>query len=138
VVASTVRATINRFQAAGLSWPAAEELADAALEGRLFSDAGTKQGHRRQIEPDWARKYVDGAALTTRVNTRDLRGDPCLRQLCSRLATARRERQNRNLSVIRVGANEFRKIGDHAAPRAGRQGEDNGALFKTEQNRFIS
>ena len=28
-------------------------MTDAALEARLFSDAGTKQGHRRQVEPDW-------------------------------------------------------------------------------------
>jgi ABC-type uncharacterized transport system substrate-binding protein len=54
VAASTVRATIKRFQAAGLSWPLPEELTDAALEARLFPDAGTKQGHRRQVEPDWA------------------------------------------------------------------------------------
>jgi len=54
VAASTVRATIKRFQAAGLSWPLPEELTDAALEARLFADAGTKQGHRRQVEPDWA------------------------------------------------------------------------------------
>ena len=54
VAASTVRTTIRRFQAAGLSWPLPEELTDAALEARLFPDAGTKQGHRRQVEPDWA------------------------------------------------------------------------------------
>jgi transposase len=54
VAASTVRATIKRFWAAGLSWPLPEEMTDAALEARLFTDAGTKRGHRRQIEPDWA------------------------------------------------------------------------------------
>ena len=43
VAASTVRTTIRRFQAAGLSWPLPEELSDAALEARLFPDAGTKQ-----------------------------------------------------------------------------------------------
>jgi hypothetical protein len=43
VAASTVRATIKRFQAAGLSWPL-----PAALEARLFPEAGTKQGHRDQ------------------------------------------------------------------------------------------
>jgi hypothetical protein len=46
------RATIKRFQAAGLSWPVPEDMTDAALEARLFSDAGTKQGQRRQVEPD--------------------------------------------------------------------------------------
>jgi transposase-like protein len=54
VAASTVRATIKRFQAAGLTWPLPDELTDAALEAKLFADAGTKQGHRRQVEPDWA------------------------------------------------------------------------------------
>jgi transposase len=54
VAASTVRETINRFRAAGLSWPLPEEITDAALEARLYADASSKQGHRRQIEPDWA------------------------------------------------------------------------------------
>jgi len=36
VAASTVRATIRRFQAAGLSWPLPEEMTDAALEAKLF------------------------------------------------------------------------------------------------------
>jgi transposase len=53
VAASTVRVTIRRFQAAGLSWPLPGDMTDAALEARLF-DAGGKQGHRRQVEPDWA------------------------------------------------------------------------------------
>src|ERR1700730_13309334 len=70
VAASTVRATIRRFQAAGLSWPLPEEMTDAVLEAKLFADAGTKQGHRRQVEPDWAsihrelkRKHVTLAIL---------------------------------------------------------------------------
>ena len=54
VAASTVRATIRRFQTAGLSWPLSEEMTDAVLEAKLFADAGTKKGYRRQIEPDWA------------------------------------------------------------------------------------
>jgi transposase len=54
VAASTVRMTIKRFQAAGLTWPLPEEMTDAALEARLFATAGIKQGHRRQAEPDWA------------------------------------------------------------------------------------
>ncbi len=70
VAASTVRATINRFQAAGMSWPLPEDMTDTALEASLFGAAGTKQGHRRQIEPDWAsihrelkRKHVTLALL---------------------------------------------------------------------------
>jgi len=54
VAASTVRATLRRFDATGLNWPLPEEMTDAALEARLFANAGTKQGHRRQTEPDWA------------------------------------------------------------------------------------
>jgi transposase len=54
VAASTVRATLRRFEAAGLSWPLPEEMTDAVLEARLFANAGTKQGHRRLAEPDWA------------------------------------------------------------------------------------
>jgi transposase len=52
--ASTVRATLKRFQASGLSWPLPEEMTDAMLEARLFANAGTTQGRRRLIEPDWA------------------------------------------------------------------------------------
>jgi transposase len=55
---STVRATIRRFEAAGLSWPLGEDVTDAELEARLFTSAGagpgTRRGHRRQAEPDWA------------------------------------------------------------------------------------
>jgi hypothetical protein len=29
------------------------ELTDTALEARLFPDAGAKQGHGRQVGPDW-------------------------------------------------------------------------------------
>ncbi|HEY6291643.1 MAG TPA: IS21 family transposase [Terriglobia bacterium] len=51
---STVRATLERFEAAGLCWPLPAELSDAALEAKLFAQSGTKLGHRRQPEPDWA------------------------------------------------------------------------------------
>ena len=46
--------TIDRFRAAGLSWPLPEDMTDAALEEQLFTHVGTKQGHRRHAEPDWA------------------------------------------------------------------------------------
>jgi transposase len=81
VAASTVRTTIRRFQAAGLSWPLPEELTDAALEARLFPDAGTKQGHRRQVEPDWTsihrelkRKHVTLSILWDEYIARDPEG----------------------------------------------------------------
>ena len=54
VAPSTVRTTIERFRAAGLTWPRPEEMTDSALEAKLFADAGTEQGHRRQVEPEWA------------------------------------------------------------------------------------
>ncbi|WP_407119264.1 IS21 family transposase [Bradyrhizobium sp. LMG 9283] len=53
-VPSTVRLTIRRFEAAGLSWPLADEVADTVLEERLFAGAGAKPGQRRRAEPDWA------------------------------------------------------------------------------------
>jgi transposase len=53
---STVRSTIRRFEAAGLTWPLTDDVTDTELEARLFAGAGagTRQGHRRQAEPDWA------------------------------------------------------------------------------------
>lgn len=50
---STVRLTLKRIEAAGLGWPLPDELTDPALEERLFTNAGTKQGHRRHAEPNW-------------------------------------------------------------------------------------
>src|SRR6201997_4993205 len=53
---STVRLTIRRFEAAGLTWPLPDDVTDAVLEARLFASAGagpgTRRGHRRQAEPD--------------------------------------------------------------------------------------
>jgi hypothetical protein len=54
VAPSTVRLTWRRLAAAGLSWPLPAELTDTALEAQLFTAVGTKQGHRRHSEPDWA------------------------------------------------------------------------------------
>jgi transposase len=56
VAPSTVRLTIRRLEAAGLTWPLPDDVTDAVLEARLFAGAGigTRQGHRRQAEPDWA------------------------------------------------------------------------------------
>ena len=50
---SPVRLTLQRLTAAGLDRPLPVELTDAALEARLFTAVGTKQGHRRRAEPDW-------------------------------------------------------------------------------------
>ena len=54
VAPSTVRLTLARLAAAGLGWPLPTEMTDAALEAQLFTAVGTKQGHRRRDEPDWA------------------------------------------------------------------------------------
>src|SRR5215208_7047118 len=54
VASSTIRLTLKRLAAAGLGWPLPAEMTDAALEARLFTAAGKKQGHRRRAEPDWA------------------------------------------------------------------------------------
>jgi transposase len=54
VAPSTVRLTLQRLASAGLSWPLPAEMTDTALETALFAAAGTKQGHRRHVEPDWA------------------------------------------------------------------------------------
>jgi len=54
VAPSTVRLTLKRLTAAGLSWPLSAELTDVALDAQLFTGAGKKQGHRRRAEPDWA------------------------------------------------------------------------------------
>jgi transposase len=51
---STARLTLQRLATVGLGWPLPAELTDAALEAQLFTAVGTKQGHRRLAEPDWA------------------------------------------------------------------------------------
>ena len=51
---STVRLTLRRAAATGLSWPLGAELTDTELESKLFANAGTRRGHRRLAEPDWA------------------------------------------------------------------------------------
>ena len=54
---STVRETLRRAAAAGLSWPLGNEVSDAVLEASLYKAAGTKTGHRRCVEPDWAQVH---------------------------------------------------------------------------------
>ena len=78
---STVRLTLQRLATAGLGWPLPTELTDAALEARLFTAAGTKQGHRRHAEPDWAevhrelkRKHVTLQILWDEYFARDPEG----------------------------------------------------------------
>ena len=51
---STVRATLGRCRAAGVSWPLPEGLSDAGLEERLYGKGGAKPGPARRAEADWA------------------------------------------------------------------------------------
>lgn len=53
VASSTVRLTLHRCAAAGITWPLEADLTDGVLEQRLFANSGTIQGHRRHEEPDW-------------------------------------------------------------------------------------
>jgi transposase len=57
IAPSTVRLTLKRVASAGLSWPLPGEMTDSTLETALFAAAGTKQGHRRHVEPDWAEMH---------------------------------------------------------------------------------
>ena len=66
---SAERSGLERFCAAGLSWLLPEEMTDAMFEARLFADAGTKQGHRRHVEPDWASLADDHDAATLAVDS---------------------------------------------------------------------
>jgi transposase len=45
---------LRRCERADIAWPPAPDISDAVLEERLFAASGTKQGHRRHAEPDWA------------------------------------------------------------------------------------
>ena len=54
IAPSTLREMLRRFERSGLPWPLPLELSDADLEDRLYGEAGSKQGHRRRPEPDWA------------------------------------------------------------------------------------
>jgi transposase len=54
IAPSTVRGTLRRANAAGVSWPLRDDQTDAWLEQTLYQSNGKKQGHRRCSEPDWA------------------------------------------------------------------------------------
>lgn len=56
---STVRETLKRCDAAKIGVPLPDVLTDTALESALYANAGTKQGHRRHAEADWARVHRD-------------------------------------------------------------------------------
>jgi transposase len=54
IAPSTVRETLKRFAAAGLSWPLSEAMIEEELEAQLYGASGTRAGQRRYAEPDWA------------------------------------------------------------------------------------
>lgn len=54
VAPSTVRTALERFAGTGLTWPLPDDVSDGRLEEALFRGSGSKQGHRRHAEPDWA------------------------------------------------------------------------------------
>jgi len=53
-----------------LSWPLPAEMTDSALETALFAAAGTKQGHRRHVEPDWAEIHRELSEARRRLGAR--------------------------------------------------------------------
>ena len=63
---STVRLTIRRFEAAGLSWPLPDDVTDAVLEARLFAKTGNgnRQGHRASPSPTGRRCTASSSAST--------------------------------------------------------------------------
>jgi transposase len=54
VAPSTGRLTLQRLAAVGLGLPLPAEMTETTLEAQLFTAVGTKHGHRRHTEPDWA------------------------------------------------------------------------------------
>ena len=66
VAPSTVRLTLKQLAVAGLNWPLPVALTDTALEARLFTEVGTKQGHRRRAEPDWGEIHRELKRKTSR------------------------------------------------------------------------
>ncbi|WP_189522645.1 MULTISPECIES: transposase [unclassified Mesorhizobium] len=50
---------LQRAAAVGLTWPLPGELTDDALENKLFTRNGVKQGTRRRTEPNWGDLAVE-------------------------------------------------------------------------------
>ncbi|WP_210211318.1 transposase [Mesorhizobium sp. M2A.F.Ca.ET.043.05.1.1] len=59
IARSTVQDNLQRAAAVGLNWPLPGELTDDALEHKLFSRNGVRQGTRRRTEPNWADLAVE-------------------------------------------------------------------------------
>jgi hypothetical protein len=84
---STVRLTIRRFEAAGLTWPLADDVTDAVLEARLFAKSGngSRQGWRRVAEPDWASVHRELKRKHVTVIGNLLTNFCRVRRVCSRI-----------------------------------------------------
>ncbi|WP_328285785.1 MULTISPECIES: sigma factor-like helix-turn-helix DNA-binding protein [Rhizobium] len=54
IARSTVQYNLQRAAAVGLNWPLPGDLADDALESKLFARNGIKQGTRRRVETNWS------------------------------------------------------------------------------------
>src|SRR5262245_51746774 len=54
IAPSTVRETLKRFAATGLSSPLSEAMTEEELEAQLYGASDTRAGQRRYAEPDWA------------------------------------------------------------------------------------
>jgi transposase len=54
VARSTVQDALKRAEAAGVSWPLADDVTDEVLTERLFARTRSAVGARRRPEPDWA------------------------------------------------------------------------------------
>ncbi len=50
---STARATLRRFERAGLGWPLPDGMTNVDLEAALYGNRGSKRGHSGHAEPDW-------------------------------------------------------------------------------------
>jgi hypothetical protein len=49
----------------GLAWPLPNVVTKGVLEARLYRSAGTKQGHRCQVEPGWGASIARCSASTS-------------------------------------------------------------------------
>jgi transposase len=71
----------------------------AVLEAKLFADAGTKQGYRRQIEPDWASIHRE---LKRKHLTLSILWDEYVEACPPRFGTARRSASSGALQTRRT------------------------------------
>ena len=69
VARSTLREMFARFERSGLTWPLALDQSDRDLEEKLYGVQGSKRGHRRRPEPDWAfiRNELKGKHVTLQI-----------------------------------------------------------------------